>query len=238
MDPTKGDAKSEEEEEERPRKPPSEKERKANELKTRKESKSSSSSTSSDDDDDGDSLEDLFQLDINKSPAASGQALRLQTGAQTNPFSSLIDDDVVTTPDRPRNQTDVPDPDRLPSIFIGTSSNSPTQWSAASNESLFSIQGGNSSFSKDHASLSGRSGGLSPGPPSPQPPPCLGSNAATVESHREELEEAAIKDAVLQPHSEGRRQSEEQRRRSSDCSAKSFQSFAFPMYRLYHLRTH
>ncbi|XP_042472401.1 serine/arginine repetitive matrix protein 1-like [Zingiber officinale] len=227
MDPAKGDAKSEEEE--HLIKSPSEKERKANER--------ISPSTSSDDDDDGYSPEDLFQLDINKSPAASGQERRLQSGAQTNNFSSLIDDDAVTTPDRPRSQTDAPDPERIASsIFIGTSSNSPAQWSAASNESLFSIQGGNSSFSKDHASLSGRPGGLSPSPPSPQPHPSLGSiNVATFEARREELEEAAnakaIKDAVLQARSEGQRHSEEQRRRSSDGSAKSFQSFAFPMYR-------
>ncbi|KAG0498506.1 hypothetical protein HPP92_003197 [Vanilla planifolia] len=57
---------------------------------------------------------------------------------------------------------DVPDPNRIPmSIFSRTSPASPMDWSVASNESLFSIQMGNSSFSREHGSyLVGRSGDL------------------------------------------------------------------------------
>ena len=56
-------------------------------------------------------------------------------------------------------RNDVPDPNRIPSsIFTRTKSTSPMEWSVASNESLFSIHMGNSSFSRDNVFLVGRSG--------------------------------------------------------------------------------
>lgn len=48
------------------------------------------------------------------------------------------------------------DPNRIPASVFSTSS--PGDWSGASNESLFSIQMGNNSFSKDYAILFGKSG--------------------------------------------------------------------------------
>ncbi|RLN33779.1 actin cytoskeleton-regulatory complex protein pan1-like [Panicum miliaceum] len=70
-----------------------------------------------------------------------------------------------------------PDPKRIPSsIFARSKSSSPTDWSVTSNESLFSINAGNASFSKDHFFLYGKSGELSnpndplaPLPPLPRP---------------------------------------------------------------------
>ena len=56
-------------------------------------------------------------------------------------------------------RNDVPDPNRIPSsIFTRTKSTSPMEWSVASNESLFSIHMGNSSFSRDPMLFMGRSG--------------------------------------------------------------------------------
>ncbi|CAA6658886.1 unnamed protein product [Spirodela intermedia] len=66
-----------------------------------------------------------------------------------------------------------PDDCRIPSsIFERTKSTAPVEWSVASNESLFSIHAGNSSFSRDYLFLSGMSGELpnfsiSPGPQAP-----------------------------------------------------------------------
>ncbi|CAI0560366.1 unnamed protein product [Linum tenue] len=53
---------------------------------------------------------------------------------------------------------DDPDCYRIPSeVFSRTKSSTPMDWSVASNESLFSIQMGNMSFTKDHAFLLGKS---------------------------------------------------------------------------------
>ncbi|PIN02273.1 hypothetical protein CDL12_25211 [Handroanthus impetiginosus] len=50
------------------------------------------------------------------------------------------------------------DPNRIPSSIFSTKPANPTEWSVASNESLFSIHMGNNSFSRDYAILFGRSG--------------------------------------------------------------------------------
>ncbi|KAK1290141.1 hypothetical protein QJS10_CPB18g00860 [Acorus calamus] len=56
---------------------------------------------------------------------------------------------------------ETPDPNRIPSsIFNRSKSTTPQEWSVASNESLFSIHVGNSSFSRDHIILFGKSGEL------------------------------------------------------------------------------
>lgn len=72
-----------------------------------------------------------------------------------------------------------PDPKRIPSsVFTRSKSTAPTDWSITSNESLFSISVGNTSFSKDHLCLYGKSGEmgnlndpLAPLPPLPRQSP-------------------------------------------------------------------
>lgn len=52
-------------------------------------------------------------------------------------------------------------PNRIPSsVFARTSTASPIEWSVASNESLFSIQMGNASFSREQLSWMSKSGEL------------------------------------------------------------------------------
>ncbi|TKY50183.1 hypothetical protein E2542_SST27640 [Spatholobus suberectus] len=52
------------------------------------------------------------------------------------------------------------DPNRIPSTIFGNRPTSPMEWSVASNESLFSLHLGNSSFSRDHAFPYNKSGEL------------------------------------------------------------------------------
>ncbi|KAL6498587.1 hypothetical protein OROHE_026528 [Orobanche hederae] len=52
------------------------------------------------------------------------------------------------------------DPNRIPASIFSSKATNPSDWSAASNESLFSIQMGNNSFSQDNAILLGKSGEL------------------------------------------------------------------------------
>ncbi|KAF5735599.1 hypothetical protein HS088_TW15G01108 [Tripterygium wilfordii] len=52
------------------------------------------------------------------------------------------------------------DPNRIPSAVFATKPASPMEWSVASNESLFSIQMGNNSFSRDHVFMLYKSGEL------------------------------------------------------------------------------
>ncbi|XP_048574394.1 actin cytoskeleton-regulatory complex protein pan1-like [Triticum urartu] len=51
-----------------------------------------------------------------------------------------------------------PDPKRIPSSVFARTSTLQTDWSVTSNEALFSINVGNTSFSKDHKVLYGKSG--------------------------------------------------------------------------------
>ncbi|XP_020678074.1 uncharacterized protein LOC110096447 [Dendrobium catenatum] len=57
-------------------------------------------------------------------------------------------------------QSMVRDPNRIPSSIFARSPMTPMEWSVASNESLFSIHMGNSSFTRDQMFLTGRSGDL------------------------------------------------------------------------------
>ncbi|GFY82935.1 hypothetical protein Acr_02g0011750 [Actinidia rufa] len=52
------------------------------------------------------------------------------------------------------------DPNRIPSSIFSSKPSTPTDWSVASNESLFSIHMGNNSFSRDHTSFLTKSGEL------------------------------------------------------------------------------
>lgn len=196
MDPARGDAKSERKEEEKQAK--------------RQESVSSS------DNDDGE--DDFFQLD---------QEL-------TNPFLGHLNDGRIAT-SSPQSadgrlssppvqmmwrSPDAPDQNRIPSSIFDRPS-SPKEWSAASNESLFSIHGGNSSFTRDHIGLMEKSGELN----LPEEdhhhhsPRALPADPAGAETDNAK----SIKELV-------QANAEEQQHRSSDCSAVSYQSFAFPMY--------
>ncbi|CAA7395169.1 unnamed protein product [Spirodela intermedia] len=123
-----------------------------------------------------------------------------------------------------------PDDCRIPSsIFERTKSTAPVEWSVASNESLFSIHAGNSSFSRDYLFLSGMSGELpnfsiSPGPQAP------GDDlraAAKAEAMKDVPGAAAI------GHSDGSKLPVESNRHSASTSRHSIasnQSFAFPVF--------
>ncbi|KAL6507371.1 hypothetical protein OROGR_023566 [Orobanche gracilis] len=52
------------------------------------------------------------------------------------------------------------DPNRIPTSIFSTKPTNPTEWSVASNESLFSIHMGNNSFSRDYTILFGKSGDI------------------------------------------------------------------------------
>ncbi|XP_047087451.1 uncharacterized protein LOC124699146 [Lolium rigidum] len=71
------------------------------------------------------------------------------------------------------SRDECPDPKRIPSsVFERSKSGTPTDWSVTSNESLFSISVGNTSFSKDHKFLYGKSGEMgNPNDPLPPLPP-------------------------------------------------------------------
>ncbi|XP_010258042.1 PREDICTED: uncharacterized protein LOC104597941 isoform X2 [Nelumbo nucifera] len=139
--------------------------------------------------------------------------------------------------DRPED----PDPYRIPSsVFARSKSKTPMEWSVASNESLFSIHVGNSSFSRDflmgRSDELGRSGDLSfPGSPSPvSMSPSYGNNntdlgdslgvaEAAAETMKEVIRATAEKESV--PSAEVVRQSSHR----SDVSGSSIKSFAFPI---------
>ncbi|XP_078447663.1 pentatricopeptide repeat-containing protein At5g27110-like [Wolffia australiana] len=142
------------------------------------------------------------------------------------------------------------DPNRIPASVFARPKPAPGDWSTASNESLFSIQMGNSSFSREHAFFFGRSGDQADYSSSPPPE---GSSASAVRSTRrsgemslgrsvnarrvsstERANAQAMKD-VLRAVAEERAAATDVRPdgavhspRSSDAS--SIQSFAFPMW--------
>ncbi|GJN25077.1 hypothetical protein PR202_gb12861 [Eleusine coracana subsp. coracana] len=128
----------------------------ANKLVNKKEA-SSSSSTSSDDIDD----DDFFQIE----GPILGSTISFGT-KQSPPVQAMS-----------RTSDECPDPKRIPSsVFSRSKSSTPTDWSVTSNESLFSINVGNASFSKDHFFMYGKSGELgnlndplAPLPPLPRP---------------------------------------------------------------------
>ncbi|KAL6553057.1 hypothetical protein OROGR_006899 [Orobanche gracilis] len=71
-----------------------------------------------------------------------------ETGSHKSPVQSLS------------GPPDGYDPNRIPLSVFSSKATNPSDWSAASNESLFSIQMGNNSFSQDNAILFGKSGEL------------------------------------------------------------------------------
>lgn len=94
------------------------------------------------------------------------------------------------------------DPSRIPSAIFSKPS-TPMEWSVASNESLFSIHVGNSSFSRDHFILMQRSGELNrlddfislP----PPPPPAGTTEANAVESKNLIPENESLVDKTKAP---------------------------------------
>lgn len=123
-----------------------------------------------------------------------------------------------------------PDDCRIPSsVFERTKSTAPVEWSVASNESLFSIHAGNSSFSRDYLFLSGMSGELPnlPISPGPQDPADGLRAAAKAEAMKDVPGDAAL------GHGNGSKLSVEGNRHSASTSSHSIasnQSFAFPVY--------
>ncbi|KAK0584142.1 hypothetical protein LWI29_008262 [Acer saccharum] len=85
-------------------------------------------------------------------PVAQGPNWTPEVGGQAVPQSSS-----TLTTAYPRGY----DPKRIPSAVFASRSTTPIEWSVASNESLFSIQLGNGSFSRDHVYMLYKSGELS-----------------------------------------------------------------------------
>ena len=182
---------------------------------------SSSSSSSS-------SGEDFFQFtatDLTKPSTAEGES-PLEAAA------NLPTEKTGNSPESsPRllglNQTPIEgyDPTRIPASVFARPKPSPKDWSTTSNESLFSIQMGNSSFSKDQAFLFS---------PSQEPTSAFRSgemtfgraaaeHAANAQTTKDALRSVA-EEQVGAPLDGGLRSSG-----SSRSDASSIQSFAFPM---------
>lgn len=140
------------------------------------------------------------------------------------------------------------DPTRIPSaVFERSKSTTPIEWSAASNESLFSIHVGTNSFSRDHLFMLGKSGELTKSgellmfsPMPPVPPREIERTNFEVEKDAgaEGAENMTIKDAAsksaedlsierVPPPVVSSMSSKLSIR--SDASVNSTQSFAFPV---------
>ncbi|URD89840.1 hypothetical protein MUK42_27600 [Musa troglodytarum] len=196
-------------------------------------STSSSSSTLSD--------EDFFQIDTGKlpigtpgSPYASGDSVESDNfgmvGAKQSPSIQLM------------GRSDVPDPNRIPSsVFDRTKSNTPMEWSVASNESLFSIHMGKSG---DLTSLySNHLDGFPPPLSGSSPAQSVGVGSSSQQPVESEVTSAQPKKDVLkaitEEHAEKDRPStpghvphSDSTPRFSDCgSVNSYRSFAFPIGR-------
>lgn len=184
---------------------------------------------------DGDDIGRLSTVDLPISIAAG------------NPFMAADSPYAVTSspPVQVMVKSDVPDPYRIPSsVFARTTAPvAPMDWSVASNESLFSIQGGNYSFSRDHVLLMGKAGEDTafPGPYDPFPPPPMSAPKRLLEKEAAAgfSGDVAIKktlsksdygdsDLGIQESSSPALKSSSTARRS-DGSGASVHSFVFPM---------
>lgn len=131
-----------------------------------------------------------------------------------------------------------PDPKRIPSSIFARSKSksSPADWSVTSNESLFSINVGNASFSKDHLFLYGTSGELGGNPSEPLPPlPPLPRQSPSSSPMRSEVAaaptSAGVKPATTRVGDDGDGNADYNNSLSHRSDA-STTSFAFPMYGL------
>ncbi|XP_072999886.1 uncharacterized protein [Typha latifolia] len=231
----------------------------------KKEASCSPSSSSEDSSD-----EDFFQLDVSvlvKPVSGNNEAtsdftklprhgydhhFKTQNGASdVNPKPDRIS--IIEPKQSPPIQVmsilDAPDPNRIPSSIFATTPASHVEWSVASNESLFSINVGNSSF-RDNTFLFNKSGDLTTYPCSPfypfAPMPPISDTSTTVtdvasetempiaEASNSETSKDALSENVEEPAdsiyypAEGvsNRTSSSHR---SDGSMTSFHSFAFPI---------
>jgi hypothetical protein len=219
----------------------------ANNTLNKKEASSSSSTSSEDIDDD-----DFFQIEgpilgttISFSENASvkddirqdsnGSSSNLETGSPIGPRQS------PPVQAMSRASDECPDPRRIPSsVFKRSKSSTPADWSVTSNESLFSINVGNASFSMDHFFMYGRSGELgnpndplAPLPPLPRPSPTSSPRKS----------EAVVKTTGLTNNANVKPTSTKDGDQDADAntdyihsmshrSDASTTSFAFPMYGL------
>ncbi|XXG51975.1 hypothetical protein AAC387_Pa03g0413 [Persea americana] len=103
--------------------------------------------------------EDFIEFDESQFVADTSNhgGSQLASGADLgdgSPFSPNAVTKTQSPPNQVIGKSDEPDPHRIPSsVFARKTSTSPMEWSMASNESLFSIHVGNSSFSKDDGFL-------------------------------------------------------------------------------------
>ncbi|RZR79786.1 hypothetical protein BHM03_00005632 [Ensete ventricosum] len=166
------------------------------------------------------------------SPYASGDSLGSDNfgmvGAKQSPSIQLM------------GRLDVLDPNRIPSsVFDRTKSNTPMEWSVASNESLFSIHTGKSG---DLTSLySNHLDGFSPPLSGTSPAQSVGVGSSLQQPVESEVTSAQPKKDVLkaitEEHAEKDRPStlgpiphSDSTPRFSDCgSVNSYRSFAFPI---------
>ncbi|KAG8100105.1 hypothetical protein GUJ93_ZPchr0013g34288 [Zizania palustris] len=196
------------------------------------EAASSSSSLSSEEIDD----DDFFQIEgpmLNSSQfslsaaAAAAAEDGSRNAKQTPPVQATMS----------RASDESSDPKRIPSsVFARSKSTTPTDWSVTSNESLFSINVGNASFSKDHFFLYGKTGELGPNDPlAPLPPLPRQSPSSSSSPIKGEV---ATKDKPSTPKEEedGRGLAGRNGEENPDCihsfshRSDGSTSFAFPMY--------
>ncbi|KAK8937172.1 hypothetical protein KSP39_PZI012453 [Platanthera zijinensis] len=206
----------------------------------------SSSSSDSDSDD-----EDFFQLEATELSIPAGKP-PMAPPAFTENEIGLSAKSVGWKPPPPARY-DVPDPNRIPmSVFARNpaAAATPKDWSVASNESLFSIQMGNSSFSREQGLLlmgrSGELGGATGWPseyPPPRPPPTRAAAEAAAAGGKEmpaeanEAKKEGREEEVVVVVVEGETKEKASAHllghsisRQSDCSSTtSFRSFAFPV---------
>ncbi|TVU27326.1 hypothetical protein EJB05_29928 [Eragrostis curvula] len=206
-----------------------------------KKGKSSSSSSSSEDIDE----DDFFQIEgpilgstISFAENASVKDVSQQNGSSSNPESDSPTGPNQSPPAQAmsRSSDEFPDPKRIPSsVFERSKSSSPADWSVTSNESLFSINVGNASFSKDHFFLYGKSGELgNPNDPlAPLPPlPRLSTTSSPMKSEAVKttgLANAKVKPSATKDGDQDADESTDYIHSMSHRSDASTTSFAFPI---------
>ncbi|XP_040375296.1 uncharacterized protein LOC121053046 isoform X1 [Rosa chinensis] len=206
------------------------------------------------------SMDDLFQVDSNRFSTSTHIPPLPKDYGPNSPYRPSTSRASNVTNGLPTESPAVQmmeryggyDPYRIPSSVFDTSNVSNKEileWSAASNESLFSLHLGNSSFSRDHILMLSDLGPTKSSELleiSPRtPPPVVETEMSRIEEGREsaaeEVADANIKDtehASAENHSEGRvppapKSPSLAHSRHSDgsgLSGTSTRSFAFPMY--------
>jgi hypothetical protein len=219
----------------------------ANNTLNKKEASSSSSTSSEDIDDD-----DFFQIEgpilgttisFSENASVKDDIRQDSNGSSSNPETGSPIGPRQSPPVQAmsRASDECPDPRRIPSsVFKRSKSSTPADWSVTSNESLFSINVGNASFSMDHFFMYGRSGELgnpndplAPLPPLPRPSPTSSPRKS----------EAVVKTTGLTNNANVKPTSTKDGDQDADAntdyihsmshrSDASTTSFAFPMYGL------